>query len=199
MAAAGAGGLAPVTVSPELRAQGRHALREAGWDGVSRIVVLHPGAGGAAKRWPVEGFLDVVAGIDATVVVHEGPADAEAARALVTRAAGAPGAEGARGHARFATAAGPRNQVIALVDPPLPVLAGVLAEAAAHLGNDSGISHLAAAVGTPSVVLFRPGALPWVPWSPTARPLTVNTTTVTAAERDAVLDALVACLGGGRA
>ena len=34
-----------------------------------------------------------------------------------------------------------------LVEPPLPVLAGVLAIARAYLGGDSGVSHLAAAVG----------------------------------------------------
>jgi ADP-heptose:LPS heptosyltransferase len=169
-----AGDRAPVAVSTALRDQGRQALHAAGWDGVSRVVVVHPGAGGTAKRWPVDGFLDVIAEVDATIVVHEGPADADAARSLLARA-------GVRS---------PR--VIALVDPSLPLLAGVLAEAAAYLGNDSGVSHLAAAVGTPSVVLFTPPALPWVPWSPSARCLTVNTAALAAADRDAVRAALVA-------
>ena len=161
---------APVDVPAALREQGRAALRDAGWDGSSRVVVVHPGAGGTAKRWPVEGFVDAIAGIDATIVVHEGPADAEAARALLTRAPGA----------------------VALIDPPLPVLAGVLAEAAAYVGNDSGVSHLAAAVGTPSVVLFTAAMLPWVPWSPAARCLTVSTPAVVPAPRHAVRAALAA-------
>jgi ADP-heptose:LPS heptosyltransferase len=41
-------------------------------------------------------------------------------------------------------------------DLPLPDLAALLARATAYLGNDSGVSHLAAAVGVPSVVLFGP-------------------------------------------
>jgi ADP-heptose:LPS heptosyltransferase len=41
-----------------------------------------------------------------------------------------------------------------LHNSPLPELAGRLAECAAFLGHDSGISHLAAAVGLPGVVLW---------------------------------------------
>jgi heptosyltransferase III len=39
---------------------------------------------------------------------------------------------------------------------PLPALARVLAKSAHHFGHDTGISHLAAAVGVPSTVLFGP-------------------------------------------
>ncbi len=38
----------------------------------------------------------------------------------------------------------------------LPILAGVLESARAFVGNDSGPSHLAAVVGTPTVALFGP-------------------------------------------
>ncbi|HSB41237.1 MAG TPA: glycosyltransferase family 9 protein, partial [Methylomirabilota bacterium] len=45
----------------------------------------------------------------------------------------------------------------------------VLASARGYLGGDSGVSHLAAAVGAPSVVLFPPATRRrWAPWSPTA-------------------------------
>ena len=47
---------------------------------------------------------------------------------------------------------------------PLPRLASRLARSALCVGNDSGISHLAAAVGCPLLVLFgptRPGV--WAP------------------------------------
>jgi ADP-heptose:LPS heptosyltransferase len=37
---------------------------------------------------------------------------------------------------------------------PLSALAGMLASAAAYVGNDSGVSHLSAAVGTPTTALF---------------------------------------------
>ena len=62
------------------------------------------------------------------VAVHRGPADAAPASALVE-------------------AIGP--DAIVLGEPPLPALAGVLASAALYLGNDSGVSHLAATVGAP--------------------------------------------------
>ena len=41
-------------------------------------------------------------------------------------------------------------------DLPLEQLARVLRDARAYLGNDSGVSHLADAVGTPSLLLFGP-------------------------------------------
>ena len=47
--------------------------------------------------------------------------------------------------------------MLTLVSPPLPVLAGVLSMAQAYLGGDSGVSHLAAAVGAPAVILFPAG------------------------------------------
>jgi ADP-heptose:LPS heptosyltransferase len=61
------------------------------------------------------------------------------------------------------------------VEPELPALAAALAGARAYLGGDSGVSHLAAAVGAPSVILFPPAHLPrWTPWSPTARAIAAS-------------------------
>ena len=86
-----------------------------------------------------------------TVVVHQGPADRAAVEALLARL---------------------DRPVERLVEPELPALAAALASARAYLGGDSGISHLAAAVGAPSVILFPPAHLPrWTPWSPAARPV----------------------------
>ena len=39
---------------------------------------------------------------------------------------------------------------------PLPTLAALLARCAAYFGHDTGISHIAAAAGTPSTLLFGP-------------------------------------------
>jgi heptosyltransferase-2 len=42
------------------------------------------------------------------------------------------------------------------MDLPLPTLAGLLALCRAYVGNDSGVTHLAAAVGAPTVAVFGP-------------------------------------------
>src|SRR5262249_12385073 len=88
------------------------------------------------------------------VLIHEGPADSDAAGRL----------------SRLLDVEAHR-----LAEPELPLLAALLARAAAYVGGDSGISHLAAAVGAPAVILFPPSTPErWAPWSPTAQPLTMN-------------------------
>lgn len=53
---------------------------------------------------------------------------------------------------------------------PLPILAALLARCATYYGHDTGISHLAAAVGTPSTVLFGPtDPAIWAPRGPHVR------------------------------
>jgi len=88
------------------------------------------------------------------VVVHQGPADGKAVDALL---------------AQLATPA------VCLVEPSLTELAGALALAKAYIGSDSGVSHLAACVGTASVILYPSETLRrWAPWSSTAVPLGVG-------------------------
>ena len=146
---ADAGRVGPDAIAP---------LRIEGPAGARRGLIVHAGSGGAGKRWPPERFAEV---IEATarstgvpVLLHQGPADREAVEALAARLT-AP--------------------VELLVEPELPALAAALASARAYLGGDSGVSHLAAAVGAPSVILFPPAHLPrWTPWSPTARPIAAS-------------------------
>ena len=159
----------PIAVTGALLDEGDRGLRALGWTSPSRVLVVHPGAGSVYKRWPVDGFVDAVTGVDATIVVHEGPADAEAVRDFLERVP---------------------IPVVRLADPPLPLLAGVLARATTYLGNDSGVSHLAAAVGAPSLILFSEAALPWVPWSPTAQVVRVTPGELRDEDRRAVRAAL---------
>lgn len=163
----------PVTVPPALIDEGRRALVASGWDDARPLMMIHPGAGGVAKRWSVEGFADVIARFGGTrslaIVVHEGPADREAVRALRARLA---------------------PSMLWLDNPSLSALAGALAQATIYLGNDSGISHLAAAVGARGVVLFTTGALPWRPWSPTVECLVVSTMSLYPQDVDTVAAAL---------
>lgn len=130
-------------------------LRIGGGAGAHAALVVHAGSGGAWKRWPPERFAAVIdAAVRSTgvpVVLHQGPADREAVEALAARLS---------------------VPVERLVEPDLPALAAALAGARAYLGGDSGVSHLAAAMGAPGVILFPPAHLPrWTPWSPTARPI----------------------------
>jgi heptosyltransferase-3 len=167
----------PVIVPAALRDAGRAALRHGGWDGHSRLLIVHPGAGGAAKRWPAEGFASAIGAVAAdhalTVAIHQGPSDAEPVASLAWRL-GAP---------------------LVLDEPSLPALAGALSCATAYLGNDSGVSHLAAAVGAPAVVLFVTANLKWRSWSATARPLAVEPTRVRAEDVATVAGALAGALG----
>ena len=150
--------LDPLGVSPAARDEASRVLAGLGLTRARPLLVVHPGAGGASKQWPAELHARAVAiatrAIDAEVLIHQGPADADAAEPL-WRALG--------GHSAR------------LVEPDLPVLAAVLARAGAYLGGDTGVSHLAAAVGAPAVILFPAATRErWAPWSPTALALAMT-------------------------
>jgi heptosyltransferase-2 len=110
------------------------------------FVAVHPGSGSPRKTWGAERFealLDALAPRGPWLLV-EGPADGEAAARLARR----PGAVAARGlDAR--------------------TLGAVLARAGLFVGHDSGVSHLAAAWGAPTVALFGPtDPAVWAPVGP---------------------------------
>ncbi len=53
-------------------------------------------------------------------------------------------------------------------DLSLPEITALASKATLFVGNDSGIAHIAAAVGTPSVVVFgSSNRNHWRPWTPT--------------------------------
>jgi hypothetical protein len=119
-------------------------LAERGLDG-RRLFVIHPGSGASRKNW--RGFSVVARGwvqrTDAPVVVLHGPAEAprrpnEGRSSLAQR--------------RPESLREPR--VLHVRDLALAQVAALLRHSTLYLGNDSGISHLAAAVGVRGVVLF---------------------------------------------
>ena len=140
------------------RIAARTALMALGVDEARPLLIAHPGAGARWKQAPTARFAQVLERLSADggfdVVVHQGPADTAAVDALLTTL-------GISAH-RY-------------LEPTLTELAGALALAQAYLGSDSGVSHLAASVGTPSVILYPPETLGrWAPWAPSAVALGVG-------------------------
>ncbi len=137
-----------VKLDPASRQRGAEWLREHGWDAEKPVVAMHPGAGGPAKRWPLDHFKALAERLrtDAGFLVIEGPAEPGLGRSL---------AEGL-GHC-----------VVLAQRPSLELLAQIISHCRVFVGNDSGIAHLAAALQIPSVVLFGP-TLPrhWAPPGP---------------------------------
>ena len=112
------------------------------------LVAVHPGSGSEKKNWPADKFAAVsrwiVDELAAQLLVVEGEADARVVTKLTALVA-------------------PRATVPAK-GLKLAELAAVLERCVLFLGNDSGITHLAAAVGTPTVTLFGPASVPiWEP------------------------------------
>jgi len=121
---------------PELASEREAALRVTA--GLGPYVVVHPGATLASRCWDPVGFADVADGLagQGLVVVLTGVA---AERPIGRAVAGA-------------MAATPVDLVGRL---SLGAAAAVVRRAELLITNDTGMSHLAAAVGTPSVVVFR--------------------------------------------
>jgi ADP-heptose:LPS heptosyltransferase len=99
---------------------------------------VHPGSGSLQKNWPLERFIQAAQEIErknqGQPIFLLGPAEQETEPAGFFRSQPFP----------------------VMNTPPLKTLAGILSQCAGYLGNDSGVSHLAAALGLPSVVLFGP-------------------------------------------
>lgn len=141
---AGASGDAACTlrVSPADRLEGRRLLENAGVPGHvidgGVLVGLNPGRPYPSKAWPAERFGRLARMLQADglrTVVLWGPGEADDARAVVEASGGA-----------------------AALSPPVTLnqLPGVLARCRTLVTIDSGLKHLAVAVGTPTVTLFGP-------------------------------------------
>jgi ADP-heptose:LPS heptosyltransferase len=104
--------------------------------------VVHPGASTGARRWPTERWAAVVA------------AELAAGRPVVLTGTGAerPLAEA------VAAAAGLPDGCVLAGDTGLLELAALVAAARRVVCGDTGVAHVATAMGTPSVVLFGPSS-----------------------------------------
>lgn len=116
------------------------------------VLSIGPGSGSREKNWPVE-FYSVVAKwwtsqVQGQVLVLVGPVEEERQ-----------GLDGLRDEAMVAS------------HLSLGELAALLQRSTAYLGNDSGVTHLAAALGVPTIALFGPSDLRQ--WAPRGEQVTI--------------------------
>jgi lipopolysaccharide heptosyltransferase II len=131
-------------------------LADAGLSEQAAVVALAPGAAHATKRWPVQHWRALIAQLrmaGCRVVLVGGPEDAAIAAEL---AATAPG--------QVVSAAGQFG---------LQHTGALLKRASVVVSGDTGVMHMATAVGTPVVALFGPTvkAFGFFPYSPRAQVL----------------------------
>jgi heptosyltransferase-3 len=112
-------------------------------DAHKQYVAIHPGSGGAQKCWPASHFAAVIERLwqqNRPVLLLEGPADTECVRNLLNLVPSPP----------------VPKMLKVLTNAPLLEVARLLQQCRCFLGNDSGITHLAAMLGVPTVAIFGP-------------------------------------------
>jgi heptosyltransferase III len=112
-------------------------------------IFIHPGSGSHLKNWPIQNFLKLVKmlsddGFDPFFIL--GPAEDGVAETILRNGLS-------------------DEQVLQLFDPVK--LVNILKTGTAFIGNDSGVSHLAAFIGLPTLVIFGPTHP--LRWSPMGR------------------------------
>jgi heptosyltransferase III len=122
-------------------------------------IAIHPGSGGAYKCWPVAHFATVIIALwrrAIPVLLLAGPADAAILADLL---------------ARLPAPSDPA--LLAIVrNAPLRSVAREIQQCRGYLGNDSGITHLAALCGVSTIVLFGPTSPAiWRPYGSSVRVL----------------------------
>jgi ADP-heptose:LPS heptosyltransferase len=114
--------------------------RPRGFPDRSGVVVIHPGAAAAARRWPAGRFAEVAAALheDGQEVVITGSSDElELARSV-------------------AASAGLPNSAVLAGTTGLLGLVALISDCRLLICGDTGVGHVATATGTPSVLLFGP-------------------------------------------
>ena len=123
-------------------------LEAAGLDSGESIAMIHPTAAFETKQWAVENFARVTEelcdrGLAPVIVVADH--EQEIAQMLREESSG---------------------RCLTLADLSLPEVTALAARARLFVGNDSGIAHIAAATGSPCVVIFgSSNRNHWRPWT----------------------------------
>ena len=131
-------------VSDADRTAAREMLLAAGLPRGLRPVAIHPGSAqtvlAQAKRWPPESYAQLIYQLEQTHRYHpillEGPDEAGVGEEIARHTM--------------------RPLKLVQLRGSLGVAAAILEASRLYIGSDSGLAHLAAAVGTPPVTLFAP-------------------------------------------
>jgi heptosyltransferase III len=138
------------------------------------LIAIHPGSGSEAKNWPLDRFVELTRELlrsdeKRQLLLVGGEADEERVTKLVR--------------------ALPNERVSVIKPFSLTKLASLLQNCALFIGHDSGISHLAAAVETPCLLLFGPtDPAIWAPANLQVRVLRAPSLTMTGIEVSQVVE-----------
>ncbi|HYH85195.1 MAG TPA: glycosyltransferase family 9 protein [Pyrinomonadaceae bacterium] len=137
-----------LAVTTEAAASVARRLREAGIREGVAFVLVHPAAAFDTKTWAAENFARVVEFLAArglAAVAVASPSEAKVVADVSSRA---------------------RAPLVSFTDLRLPEITALAARASLFVGNDSGVAHIAAAVGVPQVVVFGSSNVAhWRPWA----------------------------------
>ncbi len=116
-----------------------YLLRSQGIYSKQKITLIHPGSGGTQKCWNIHNFIELADKLNARKykpVFLLGPVELERLEKKIIRRI--------------------KNKAPCLTNLPIDSLPGILGHAHAFIGNDCGITHLAAAMGVKTLALFGP-------------------------------------------
>ncbi len=134
-------------IKPELQSFQAEVFREYNIDENYEFALIHPTAAFATKQWAVENFAEVVKFLFERGIIAIAVGTKDDLPTLLDLFGKSP------------------LQVV-LHNKTLPQIAALAAKARIFIGNDSGIAHIAAAVNTPSVVVFGSSNVAhWRPWT----------------------------------
>jgi len=123
----------------------------------SEIALLHPGTAFETKQWPTGNFAQV-----AEYLTNKG---------LIVIAIASQPESGILTELSSAT----KVPILTFDDLTLPEITALASKARIFIGNDSGIAHIAAAVQTPTVVIFgSSNRTHWRPWSDAPNEIVFN-------------------------
>lgn len=137
-----------LNVNAEARRLVGARLAAAGLEEGRRYALIHPSTAFTTKQWPIESYArlcEILFESGLLPVAVTSLQEASVLRDLRDRC---------------------RMPVVGFADMDLPQITALASQASVFVGNDSGIAHIAAAVNTPSVVIFgSSNRNHWHPWT----------------------------------